>query len=151
MHLRSSIRNVWQGEFSEWEIVLSLIEKAEEVVDEENAERMLRKMRKNEFSLQDFRDQLRQLKRLGPLDKLLGMLPKMGPMKQLDQLRVDEKQLLHLEAIISSMTPKERANYRNYQRFAAQTDLPWMRSAGLGGQSPVETVHADSQDDETHE
>ncbi len=92
--------------------VLSLIEKAEEVVDEENAERMLRKMRKNEFSLQDFRDQLRQLKRLGPLDKLLGMLPKMGPMKQLDQLRVDEKQLLHLEAIISSMTPKERANYR---------------------------------------
>ncbi len=92
--------------------VLSLIEKAEEVVDEENAERMLRKMRKNEFSLQDFRDQLRQLKRLGPLDKLLGMLPKMGPMRQLDQLRVDEKQLLHLEAIISSMTPKERANYR---------------------------------------
>jgi len=92
--------------------VLSLIEKAEEVVDEENAETMLRKMRRNEFSLQDFRDQLRQLKRLGPLDKLLGMLPKMGPMKQLDQLRVDEKQLLHLEAIISSMTPKERDNYR---------------------------------------
>ena len=92
--------------------VLSLIEKAEEVVDEQNAEKMLRKMRKNEFSLQDFRDQLRQLKRLGPLDKLLGMLPKTGPMKQLDQLRVDEKQLLHLEAIISSMTPKERDNYR---------------------------------------
>ncbi len=92
--------------------ILGLIEKAESVVDQENAERMLRKIRKNEFTLDDFLDQLRQLRRLGPLEKVLEMLPRAGPLKGLDGLNVDEKAVGHLEAIISSMTPRERYNYR---------------------------------------
>ena len=92
--------------------VLSLIEKAEETVDEENAEKMLEKLRRDQFTLEDFRDQLRQIKRLGPLEQILGMLPQMGPFKGLDKLKVDEKQLAHVEAIINSMTVRERTNYK---------------------------------------
>jgi signal recognition particle subunit SRP54 len=93
--------------------VLSLIEKAEAGVDEEHAQEMLKKMQRNEFTLEDFRQQLRQLRRLGPLEQVLGMLPKMGPLKGLNKLQVDEKQLTHLEAIINSMTLKERAAYKS--------------------------------------
>ncbi len=92
--------------------VLSLIEKAEETVDEENAEKMLEKLRRDQFTLEDFREQLRQIKRLGPLEQILGMLPQMGPFKGLDKLKVDEKQLAHVEAIINSMTVRERTNYK---------------------------------------
>jgi signal recognition particle subunit SRP54 len=92
--------------------VLSLIERAEEAVDEEDAERMLQKLRRDQFTLEDFRDQLRQIKRLGPLESILGMLPQVGPFKGLDKLRVDEKQLAHVEAIINSMTVRERMNYK---------------------------------------
>lgn len=89
--------------------VLSLIERAEEAVEEKNAAEMLEKMRREEFTLDDFRDQLRQVRKLGPLEEVLGMLPQFGG---LGKVKVDEKQLLHLEAIISSMTPKERINYK---------------------------------------
>ncbi|GAB4108231.1 MAG: signal recognition particle protein [Acidobacteriota bacterium] len=92
--------------------VLSLIEKAEEVADAEQAEEALRKLRRNQFTLEDFRDQLRQVRKLGPLEQLLGMLPQMGPLKNLGKIRVDEKQLVHIEAIINSMTPAERSNYK---------------------------------------
>jgi len=92
--------------------VLSLIEKAEEAVDEENAEQMLEKLRRDQFSLEDFRDQLRQIRKLGPLEQILGMLPQIGPLKGIDKLRVDEKELGHVEAIINSMTPRERLNYK---------------------------------------
>ncbi len=92
--------------------VLSLIEKAEQVVDEKQAEDMIRRIRRNEFTLEDFLAQLRQLRRLGPLDQILGMLPRAGALKGLDKLQVDEKQLGHLEAIICSMTPGERLNHR---------------------------------------
>ncbi len=92
--------------------VLSLIEKAEKVVDERKAEDMIRKMRRNEFTLEDFLDQLRQVRNLGPLDQILGMLPQLGPLKGLNQIQVDEKQLAHLEAIISSMTTRERLNHK---------------------------------------
>ncbi len=90
--------------------VLSLIEKAEETVDEENAQRMLEKLQRNEFTLEDFRDQLKQIRKMGPLEEILGMLPQMGAMKGLGNLQVDEKELSHLEAIINSMTPRERAH-----------------------------------------
>ncbi len=92
--------------------VLSLIERAEEEVDEENARQMLKKLSRDEFSLEDFRDQLRQLRKMGPLEQVLGMLPQMGALKGLDKLNVDEKELIHIEAIINSMTPKERRNHR---------------------------------------
>ena len=93
--------------------VLSLIEKAEAVMDEEQAQEVLKKMQRNEFTLEDFRQQLRQLRRLGPLEQVLEILPKMGPLKGLNKLQVDEKQLTHLEAIINSMTVKERVAYKS--------------------------------------
>jgi signal recognition particle subunit SRP54 len=88
--------------------VLTLIEKAEEVIDQGDAEKLEAKIRKGGFTLEDFRDQLRMLKRMGPLDKILGMLPGMGGMKELAGQKPDEKQLGRIEAIINSMTPDER-------------------------------------------
>ena len=88
--------------------VLTLIEKAEEVIDQGQAEKLEAKIRKGGFTLEDFRDQLRMLKRMGPLDKILGMLPGMGGMKELAGQKPDEKQLSRIEAIINSMTPDER-------------------------------------------
>ena len=92
--------------------VLSLIEKAEKAVDEQQAVEMAEKLRKDEFTLEDFRDQLRQVRKLGPLEQILGMLPNMGAMRGLNSLKVDEKELIHIEAIIDSMTPRERQNHQ---------------------------------------
>jgi signal recognition particle subunit SRP54 len=91
--------------------VLSLIEKAEEAVDQEEALELAEKIRKDEFTLDDFRDQLLQIRKMGPLEQILGMLPNMGPMRGLNQLKVDEKELIHIEAIINSMTPDERSRH----------------------------------------
>jgi signal recognition particle subunit SRP54 len=88
--------------------VLSLIERAEEAVEPADAERLEEKIRKGGFTLEDFRDQLRTLKKMGPLEHILGMLPGFGNMKQLAEQKPDERQLRRIEAIISSMTPEER-------------------------------------------
>ena len=88
--------------------VLSLIEKAEQAIGEDEAEKLEEKLRKNQFSLDDFRTQLRTLKRMGPLESILGMIPGLGNLKELAQNKPDEKQLARIEAIISSMTPAER-------------------------------------------
>ena len=92
--------------------VLSLIEKAEEAMDQKQAIELERKLRTDSFSLEDFRDQLRQMRKLGPLEQILGMLPQVGPFKDLTKVKVDEKELLHIEAIINSMTPRERAHHQ---------------------------------------
>jgi signal recognition particle subunit SRP54 len=94
--------------------VLSLIEKAEEAVSIEDAEKLEEKIRKNAFTLEDFRDQLRTIKKMGPLEQILGMLPGMGNLKEMAAARdqVDDKQLARVEAIINSMTPKERRNHQ---------------------------------------
>jgi signal recognition particle subunit SRP54 len=94
--------------------VLSLIEKAEEAVSVEQAEQLEEKIRRNEFTLEDFRDQLRTIKKMGPLEQILGMLPGMGNLKQLTANRdaVDEKQLGRIEAMINAMTPAERRNHQ---------------------------------------
>ncbi len=92
--------------------VLSLIEKAEDSVDREQAAELAEKIRKDEFTLDDFRNQLKQIRQMGPLDQILGMLPSMGPLRGLNQLKVDEKELIHIEAIINSMTPKERCSHQ---------------------------------------
>src|SRR5689334_21565040 len=86
--------------------VLSLIEKAEQQVDEQQAEDLQRKLEKDEFTLEDFLEQMRQIRRLGPLQSLLGMLPGMG--KELRGVKVDEKEFDRIQAIILSMTPQER-------------------------------------------
>jgi signal recognition particle subunit SRP54 len=90
--------------------VLSLIEKAEQQVDEDEAEAMQEKMRRDQFTLEDFLKQMKQVRKMGPLSGILGMLPGMGAMKQLKNADVDERELDRVEAIILSMTPRERAN-----------------------------------------
>jgi signal recognition particle subunit SRP54 len=91
--------------------VLSLIEKVEESIDQKQAEEMQRKLLDDDFTLADFRDQIGQLRKLGPLESILGMMPNLGPMKDLKNMKVDEKEITRLVAIIDSMTPRERANH----------------------------------------
>ena len=92
--------------------VLTLIEKAETAFDEKQAKELERKIRKDAFTLEDFRDQLQQIRKMGSLESILGMIPglpkKMGGS---EGLTVDEKELVRVEAIINSMTPRERANF----------------------------------------
>jgi signal recognition particle subunit SRP54 len=91
--------------------VLSLIEKAEQAIDEEDAEALEEKLRKNAFTLEDFRSQLKTIRRMGPLESIIGMIPGLGNLKQIADNKPDEKQLLRLEAIILSMTPEERQRH----------------------------------------
>ncbi|GAC1354669.1 MAG: signal recognition particle protein [Herpetosiphon sp.] len=89
--------------------VLSLIERAEQVIDKEDAERMEKKLRKGKFDFEDFLGAMKQMRRLGPLKQVLGMLPGMSQIKDLDEM-VNEKDLQRVEAMILSMTPDERHN-----------------------------------------
>ncbi len=91
--------------------VLSFIEKAEEAIDKKQAVEMQRKLIENDFTLEDFRDQIRQIRKLGPLESLLGRMPNMGILKDLKNVKIDEKEITHIVAIIDSMTPHERANH----------------------------------------
>jgi len=88
--------------------VLSLIERAEAAIDQEDAERLEEKIRANEFTLEDFRDQLKTIRKMGPFEQIIGMLPGMGSIKALAENKPDEKQITRVEAIINSMTPDER-------------------------------------------
>ena len=90
--------------------VLSLIEKAEQAIDEDEAADLEEKLRKNAFTLDDFRKQLKTIRRMGPLESILGMIPGLSSVKQLAENKPDEKQMGRVEAIISSMTPEERRN-----------------------------------------
>src|SRR5213082_3087754 len=91
--------------------VLSLIEKAEETIDKQKALEVHRKLQTDTFTLEDFRDQLRQVRQIGSMDQMLGMLPKVGIFKDAGKVHVEEKELVHIEAIINSMTPKEREHH----------------------------------------
>ena len=88
--------------------VLSLIERAEAAIDQDDAERLEQKIRSNEFTLEDFRDQLKTIKKMGPIEQIVGMLPGMGNVKALAENKPDDKQIGRIEAIINSMTPDER-------------------------------------------
>ncbi|MDP2915443.1 MAG: signal recognition particle protein [Candidatus Aminicenantes bacterium] len=88
--------------------ILGLIEKAEEEADVQEAEDLARKIRRQEFTLEDFKKQISQLKKMGSLSGLLGHLPNVGPFKNLGQAEIDDRKVLHFEAIINSMTPEER-------------------------------------------
>ncbi len=91
--------------------VLSLIEKAEQDLDQSEAEELERKMRQDQFTLDDFLKQLKQVRRMGPLSSVLGMMPGMGKaMKEVRNANIDDRELDRLEAMILSMTPEERAN-----------------------------------------
>src|SRR5260370_33419983 len=87
--------------------VMTLIEKAEREFDEDEARALERKLRRNEFGLDDFLDQLKMVRKMGPLTSLLGMIPGFGG-QQLQNMKVDERELDRIQAIILSMTPDER-------------------------------------------
>ena len=87
--------------------VMSLIEKAERQFDDDQAKELERKLRRNEFTLEDFLDQLKTLRKMGPLQSILGMLPGLSG-HQMSQMKVDEREFDRVEAIILSMTPEER-------------------------------------------
>jgi signal recognition particle subunit SRP54 len=92
--------------------VLTLVEKAQAAFDEKDAEQLQRKIKKNQFDLEDFLSQMQQLKKLGSLESIMGMIPGMGKMmKQVQGAQFGEKEIKRIEAIIRSMTPSERANH----------------------------------------
>ena len=128
--------------------VLSLIEKAEQQVDEDEAEDLQRKLETEQFTLEDFLKQMRQVRKMGPISGLLGMMPGMGAMKQLKNADVDEGELDRVEAIILSMTPGERADPALDQRLAAQTDRQRLGDQGPARQPAGQAVRPDAHDDE---
>ena len=91
--------------------VLTIIEKAQSMVDEKKAVELEKKLRKNEFTLDDFRDQMVQIRKMGSLKDLLSMIPGFSKNKQFKNLEVDEKEFVRIEAIINSMTPQERRQH----------------------------------------
>jgi len=91
--------------------ILSFIEKAEQAIDKKQAVAMQRKLIENDFTLEDFRDQLKQIRKLGPLESLLGMMPKVGILKDLKDVKVDENEINRVVAIVDSMTFRERDNH----------------------------------------
>ena len=114
--------------------VLSLIEKAEEVVDQSTAATLEERIRRNTFSLGDFRDQLRTIRKMGPLEHIMKLLPGMGQLKELGAQKPDEKQLRRVEAIINSMTPEERDH-------AEVIDGSRRKRIALGSGTSVEDVN----------
>jgi signal recognition particle subunit SRP54 len=110
--------------------VMTLIEKAEEAYDEDRAAELERKLRKQEFGLDDFLDQLRQVRKMGPLQSLIGMIPGLG--KELQGVKVDEREFDRIQAIILSMTPEER---RHPELIKGSRRLRIARGAGVNVQS----------------
>jgi len=92
--------------------MLSLIEKAQATFDEKEALKLQSKLKKREFDLEDFRAQLGQMKKIGSLEQIIGMLPGLGKLKELKNLKPDEGELVKIEAIINSMTRDERRNHK---------------------------------------
>ena len=91
--------------------VLTLIEKAQDVVDEKKAAELEKKLRKSQFTLEDFRDQMIQIRKMGSLGDIMKMIPGMGKLKQMKNMDMDENEIVRIEAIINSMTPQERRRH----------------------------------------
>lgn len=109
--------------------VLTLIEQAKDKLDEKEAEVMAQRLAKNQFTLEDMRKQFQQVKKLGSMNKILGMLPGVGQIKEQLAQAATDKRLNHMEAILNSMTPKERANHnlldaKRKRRIAAGSGRP---------------------------
>ena len=91
--------------------ILSLVEKAQATFDEKTARQLEQSLRKNDFTLEDFRQQLKQIKKMGSLSDMIGMIPGMGKIKGIKDMQPDDKELVKITAMIDSMTEKERQNY----------------------------------------
>ena len=127
--------------------VLTFIEKAEQTVDADRAEELERKIRKQEFGFDDFLDQMKQIRRMGPLGNLMGMMPGFGQMKQLKNAKVDERELDRIEAIVLSMTRRGAAPPPDHQRVAAQADRGRLGDQRAGREPADQAVRPDAEDD----
>ena len=127
--------------------VLSFIEKAEKQVDEDEAKELERKLRKNEFTLEDFLDQLKKIRKMGPLTSLLGMMPGLAG-HQLSKMNVDERELDRVQAIIISMTAVGAPSPRGDQGLAPAADREGLRHERPAGQPARQAVRGDAQADE---
>ena len=128
--------------------ILSLIEKAGQEIDQKKAVEMQRKLIENDFTLDDFRDQMRQVSKLGSLGSLLDMMPKVGMLKDLKNVKVDEKEIHRVVAIIDSMTPRERANHMIINGSRRRRIAQRQRHHRAGSEPVVEAVFPGPQDDE---
>ena len=126
--------------------VLTLIEKAEAAVEQDEQEEMERRMRAGEFTFDDFLQSYRMLRRMGPVKGVLKLIPGMG--SQLDGLDIDEKQMARVEAIVLSMTPHERRVAAPDQRPAPPPDRGRQRHLDRRGQQAARRAQADAEDDE---
>ena len=129
--------------------ILSLVEKAEATLDRKKSEEFAKKALLGDgFTLEDFRDQLKQIKKLGSMESILKMLPSVGPFAGMQQAasQVDEKQFVRLEAIINSMTPHGAAQPRDHLRLAAQAYRGRLGDDGAGCEPVAAPVRADEQD-----
>jgi len=114
--------------------VLTLIEQAKEKIDESEAERMLQRLTKNQFTLEDMRSQLRQIKKLGSMNKLMGMIPGISQFKGQLEGVVTDKRMKHMEAILDSMTIRERQNHN-------LIDAKRKRRIALGSGRPIQEIN----------
>ena len=127
--------------------VLSFIEKAEKAVDADAAQELEQKIRKQQFGLDDFLDQMKQMRRMGPIGNLIGMLPGFGQLKQLKGAKIDERELDRIEAIVTSMTPAGAAQPAAHRRVAAQADRGRLGHDRPGRQPAHQAVRPDAEDD----
>ena len=124
--------------------VMSLIEKAEAQIEEDEAKELERKMRRNEFTLEDFLKQLKTVRRMGPLQSIMGMIPGLAG-HQLSNMKVDERELDRVEAIILSMTPGGAPPARAHQGLAAPAHRQGLGDQRAGGQPARQAVRPDAQ------
>ena len=129
--------------------VLSLIERAEAAIDQDDAEKLEEKIRANEFTLDDFRDQLKTIRKMGPLEQIMGMLPGMGNLKALSENKPDEKQLGAHRGDHRLDDAGRAAQAAHHQRQPAQAHREGQRHVGRGSEPAAEAVRADAEDVET--
>ena len=124
--------------------IVTLVEKAQETIDVQQAEKMQEKLLKAQFDFEDFLDQMAQLKKMGPLDDLLKMIPGVG--KALKGITVEEKDMERMVAIIKSMTIQERRHPQRDRRFTQDAGSRRDWQFGSGGEPAAEAVFCDAKD-----
>ena len=128
--------------------VLTLVEKAQAAVDEREAQALEQKIRKNEFTLDDFRNQLTQIRKMGPLQDILGMIPGMKKIKALKEMTPDEGELVRIGGDHRFHDPQGAPEPSAHRRQPAQADRPGQRDDGSGCQPPAEELCGDAKNDE---
>ena len=126
--------------------VLSLIERAEAAIDVEDAERLEEKIRSNEFTLEDFRDQLKTIRKMGPLEQVMGMLPGMGNLKALAENKPDETQVNPYRGDHQLDDARRAAQATYHQWQPPQADRERERHVGRGSEPSAQAVRADAED-----